>query len=98
MNKGQGLQRISAELQQKGIGKTLISRTLKELDYCWQTLCDEVIIKKLNIGHYGYNSYGNNNKDRAKMIRFLTSRGFSYVEIHHSMDKNFNFKNNVTTD
>jgi regulatory protein len=65
-----GTQRITHELRQKGIAEELISAALPELKDGELAAAREVWKKKFGTGPQ-------NEKEKAKQLRFLQSRGFS---------------------
>lgn len=72
---GQGPQRISLELQQRGVNKFLAEATVAKSDVDWFKLAESVRTKK-----YGDNPC-NDFKERAKRSNFLHYRGFSSEQI-----------------
>ena len=72
--RGQGPLRIEQELLQRGLAAETIRTTLSELECDWDARAGAVFKKK-----YGDpNKAPNDAKSRAKQIRFLSHRGFSY--------------------
>lgn len=76
VSRGYGWRYIEQELTQKGI-TAIITRTVKaEQEVDWYQLAADSYLKK----------YGNkgiaDQKDKAKRMRFLQSRGFSFDEIN----------------
>ena len=65
-----GTQRITHELRQKGIAEELISAVLPELKKSELETAREVWLKKFGVPPQ-------DQKEKAKQIRFLQSRGFS---------------------
>jgi regulatory protein len=65
-----GTQRITHELRQKGIAEELISAVLPELEESELEVAREVWRKK-------FGTAPQNEKEKAKQVRFLQSRGFS---------------------
>ena len=65
-----GLQRITHDLRQKGIAEELIIAVLPELQDSEQTAAREVWRKK-------FGARPQDEKEKAKQVRFLQSRGFS---------------------
>ncbi len=65
-----GLQRITHELRQKGIAEELISAALPELKDSELEAAREVWKKK-------FGTASRDEKEKAKQVRFLQSRGFS---------------------
>jgi len=75
VKKGQGPHRISMELQQRGISSSLISSAIKDGNFDWFQLANDVLMKK----------YGNKPclgfKEQAKRRQFLHYRGFNSEQI-----------------
>lgn len=65
-----GLQRITHELRQRGIGEDLISEALPQLKETELEAAHEVWRKK-------FGSAPQDEKEKAKQVRFLQSRGFA---------------------
>jgi regulatory protein len=69
--RGQGAVKIINDLRQRGITTSLINRAMQEADVDWFVLASEQREKK----------FGENKpvdfKEKAKQMRFLSSRGFS---------------------
>lgn len=65
-----GTQRITHELRQKGIAEELISAALPELKDSELAVVREVWKKKFGVAPH-------DEKEKAKQVRFLQSRGFS---------------------
>ncbi|MFE8100033.1 recombination regulator RecX [Brenneria goodwinii] len=74
--KGYGVQRIKAELGQKGIDKATITAALNECDIDWCELAK--IAAERKFGHLLPVEW----KEKAKLQRYLQYRGFSHEEIH----------------
>lgn len=74
--KGYGVQRIKAELGQKGIDKATIAVALNECDIDWCELAK--IAAERKFGHLLPVDW----KEKAKLQRYLQYRGFSHEEIH----------------
>ncbi|QTF07390.1 recombination regulator RecX [Brenneria izadpanahii] len=74
--KGYGVQRIKAELGQKGIDKATIAAALNECDIDWYQLAKVAAERKF--GHPLPVEW----KEKAKLQRYLQYRGFSHEEIH----------------
>ncbi|KAA8996187.1 recombination regulator RecX [Affinibrenneria salicis] len=73
--KGYGVQRIRAELGLKGVEKATISATLAECDIDWCRLARDAAEKKFGL------PLPVDWKEKAKLQRFLLSRGFFHEEI-----------------
>jgi len=79
VNRGQGPNKIKAELWAKGVDETIVAAALDEID--WFQLINEVASKR-----YG-DTPPADIKERAKRGRFLLQRGFSFDHIR-SLDHN----------
>ena len=75
LNKGQGPNKITQELRQRGIEQMLIEQYLESESIDWMSLAEEVRVKK-----YG-ESVPSDYQNKAKQSRFLYSRGFSSEQI-----------------
>jgi len=89
-NKGQGLQRIVAELNQQQIAQSIIKQELAIEEIDWQSICETTLLKKLSVfpaidknNLDGANQYlaRINIKELKKLENFLRYRGFSNEEI-----------------
>ena len=69
-----GIQRITHELRQKGIAEELISAALPELKESELAAACEVWQKK-------FGALPQDEKEKARQIRFLQSRGFGFEVI-----------------
>jgi len=89
-NKGQGLQRIVAELSQQQIAQSIITQELTIEDIDWQSICETTLLKKLSV----FPPSDKEGSDRTKQYltsvtikklkkleNFLRYRGFSNEEI-----------------
>jgi regulatory protein len=74
--KRQGPLRISMDLSQKGISKTLVSQVFEEEAFDWCSM-----IKSLSESKYG-NTQPQDEKEKAKRIRFFQYRGFNFDQIN----------------
>ena len=74
-----GLQRIIHELRQKGIAENLISDALPDLKKSELGAVQEVWRKKFGV-------LPQNAKEKARQVRFLQSRGFSFDVIFSMLD------------
>jgi regulatory protein len=72
---GQGPQRISQQLQQRGIEGALIQELLWHAEIDWHELLQQLYRRR-----YG-DSAPADQKERAKRLRFLQYRGFSFDQI-----------------
>ena len=89
-NKGQGLQRIVAELAQQQIAQSIIKQELAIEEIDWQSICETTLLKKISVfptynkkiingtSHYLQSV---NIKEFKKLENFLRYRGFSNEEI-----------------
>ncbi len=75
INKGYGKRYIVAELQQKGVASHVISEAEEQAEVDWYQQAEQCYRKKFA------NSKIEDQKDKAKRIRFLQYRGFSTDEI-----------------
>lgn len=78
IGKGRGPERISRELQQKGVASTVIADALAENETDWVSLAEEILSRKFPHPVQDY-------KDKAKRMRFLQYRGFSMAHIGELM-------------
>jgi regulatory protein len=78
IGKGRGPERITRELQQKGVANTIIADALAENDPDWISLAEEVLNRKYPTPPQDY-------PDKAKRMRFLQYRGFSMAHISELM-------------
>lgn len=69
INKGRGPVRIKQELQQKSVATTIIAEAIELADVDWQQLSGEVLSRR-------FSEQPSDQKERAKQMRFLQSRGF----------------------
>lgn len=69
ITKGRGPIRIKQELQQKSVATTVISEALELADVDWRQLSGDILSRK-------YSNKPSDQKERAKQMRFLQSRGF----------------------
>jgi len=79
ISRGQGELRIRLDLQQRGANKALISQLLNEVDIDWYELAQKTAVSK-----FGSNSPVDD-KEKAKRMRFLQYRGFSFDQISHAL-------------
>ncbi len=76
INKGQGPNKITQELRQRGIEQAIIEEYLESQQIDWMSLAEGVRVKK-----YG-ESRVLDYQTKAKQSRFLYSRGFSSEQIN----------------
>ena len=93
VEKGQGLQRILYELEQQDISRDIIQKQLDVEAIDWQSVCERVLRKKILTNssaaqEFSHNehgqikmSYGSKSKEKIKIEKFLSYRGFSFDEI-----------------
>lgn len=74
--RGYGAERISQELNQKGVQPEIIAQAFANNELDWQEMLQDVYQKK-----YGEHKPTDLNQ-KAKCTRFLISRGFSFSEIN----------------
>lgn len=79
--RGQGVLRIRRELRLKGIGDQLIDETLATAAVDWQELAGEVAERKFG------NLADLDKKPKARVYRFLQSRGFTYEQIDACLNR-----------
>jgi len=82
LSRGLGLKRICYELQQNGIVQDMIHQVMENFDICWQDQCDQVAARKV-----ANSALTAAPKDRMKLERFLTYRGFDGAEIRKSISE-----------
>ena len=79
--RGQGQVRIRMELCERGIDKEMANQTINQCEVDWFALVEEVTKIK-----YG-DQLAEDNRDKAKRMRFLQYRGFTYDQISHALEK-----------
>lgn len=77
--RGQGLSRIRMDIRQKGIQDQLLSAAVEASDTDWFALAREVAQRK-----FGGKEILDQ-KDKAKRVRFLQYRGFSFDQIKYAL-------------
>lgn len=70
ITKGRGPVRIKQELQQKSVATTIIAEAIELADVDWQQLSGDVLSRR-------FSEQPSDQKERAKQMRFLQSRGFT---------------------
>jgi regulatory protein len=80
VNKGLGLKRVIAEVSKKGLDKTYILQLIDEQEVDWYQIAQNTYQKK-----YSYHESSLEYKEKAKRIRYMMYRGFSYEEIEFAM-------------
>ena len=73
--KGRGPVRIKQELQQKGVAQKYIVNAIDEAEVDWQQQAAAVLVRK-------FRSEPADQKERAKQMRFLQSRGYCADHIY----------------
>ena len=79
VNRGQGPQRLTAELQQRGVCSWIIEEALGSADVDWYQIAVQVLAKK-------YRSPCKDFAERAKRSRFLQYRGFTPEQIRSVLE------------
>lgn len=79
--KGIGKQKLQLELQQKGVAREIATQTLQNCQIDWFELAYQTAEKK-----FGEELANKDPQQKAKMQRFLLSRGFSFDEINTVFD------------
>jgi len=74
--RGYGLQRISMEMQERGVASELISHAIEQCDVDWIALAHDVRNKKFGEQQPAEFAL------RAKQMKFLQYRGFSHAQIN----------------
>lgn len=77
--RGQGEVRIGMELRQRGINNDLAEQAVVSCDVDWFALAADVAANKFGDGK------PTDNRERAKRMRFLQYRGFTYEQISHAL-------------
>ena len=75
-----GLKRIQSEAMSKGIDRALLEAVVDELEIDWFELAQEAYKKK-----YSTTPADLEYKEKAKRVRYLMYRGFSYDQINFAM-------------
>ncbi|MCK8126256.1 peptidase [Pseudoalteromonas sp. S1610] len=75
-----GLKRIQSEAMSKGINRALLETVVDELEIDWFELAQEAYNKK-----YSTTPADLEYKEKAKRVRYLMYRGFSYDQINFAM-------------
>lgn len=79
--RGQGEVRIRMELRERGIRTDMANQSIDGCDIDWSTLARDIVKNK-----YGEESV-TDNREKAKRMRFLQYRGFTYDQISHALVK-----------
>lgn len=73
--------RLFQELRQKGVAESLIREGLQESEVDWFEMACDAALKKAN----GLNL--SEQKDKAKLYRFLAYRGFNTDQVQYALDE-----------
>ena len=79
VSRGQGKVKISNDLKMRGVSASLINKSIQQADVDWFALASQLREKK-----YGEN-IPDDYKERAKQMRFLSSRGFDTEMIRYAI-------------
>ena len=79
ITRGQGKVKISNDLKMRGVSASLINKSIQQADADWFALARQLREKK-----YGEN-IPDDYKERAKQMRFLSSRGFDAEMIRYAI-------------
>lgn len=79
--RGQGEIRIRMELRERGIDEALVNQTIDECDIDWFALARDTAENKY------MDRYIADNREKAKRMRFLQYRGFTYEQISYALLK-----------
>jgi len=79
VSRGQGKVKISNDLKMRGVSASLINKSIQQADADWFALARQLREKK-----YGEN-IPDDYKERAKQMRFLSSRGFDTEMIRYAI-------------
>lgn len=82
VGQGHGLNRIRFDLKSKGINADLLQGVLEQNELDWFALAAELYQRK-----YAFSKQELDYKERAKRLRFMTRRGFSFDEIKYAEDE-----------
>jgi regulatory protein len=77
--RGHGLARIRMDIRQKGIAEDLLNTAVEAADTNWFALAREVSERKFGRGP------ATDQKDKARRMRFLQYRGFSFEQIKYAL-------------
>ncbi|MGR4069866.1 regulatory protein RecX [Billgrantia sp. C5P2] len=82
--RGQGPLKVRAELERRGLERSLIAKTLAEAEQAgevdWFELATEVLARR-------FTHSGDSPRERARRERFLASRGFGFEQIRHALER-----------
>jgi len=79
MNRGYGPLRIQAELVERGVNESLIAEYLDNDKVFWHQQVQQVRLKKFG------EEIPRDNKEKARQIRFLQHRGFTFEQINQCL-------------
>lgn len=79
--KGDGVRKIKAQAQQKGLSAEIIEQTLAVEQPNWNDACFERLVRKFG------EQPPVEQKQRDKMVRHLLQRGFSFDEIKRALER-----------
>ncbi|MBE0369494.1 regulatory protein RecX [Pseudoalteromonas sp. MMG013] len=80
INKGFGQKRVLAEAMNKGVDRAQLLQLIETLEVDWFQLAQDAYVKK-----YAVTAPNLDYKDKAKRVRYMMYRGFSYEEIDFAM-------------
>ena len=80
--RGQGPARIRRDAREKGIEAPLFDQVLEIQDIDWYALAKDVAVRKFG------SELAVDSKDRAKRMRFMQYRGFSFDQINYALSDN----------
>ena len=72
--KGVGPLKLASELIRKGIDRSLIKHSIKQLDIDWKKMANQVVNSKYTLDDL-------EQREKARITRFLSSRGFTGDQI-----------------
>lgn len=81
ISRGQGEIRIRMELKNRGIDIELAQRAIDNSDIDWYSLAADIAVNKFG------EAKPVDSRERAKRMRFLQYRGFTYEQIRHALSK-----------
>jgi regulatory protein len=82
VGQGHGLNRIRFDLKAKGIKSDMLEAILEQNELDWFALAAELYQRK-----YAFSKQNLDYKERAKRVRFMSQRGFSFDEIRYAEDE-----------
>ena len=81
VSRGQGCTRIRLDLKSRGANSTLVNELLDEADVDWFEVAKTTAQQKFG------NTQQVDTKEKAKRMRFLQYRGFSFDQIKYALDE-----------